>query len=167
MKPALLLALKNKRHAMAGFTLIEMVMVLTLIGIFGMVSMPKMLGVGPATLDSQARAFASDLRRTQLLASVRGISLCVQASGTHYSIEPCTQPGVPIIDPATGQSFVGDLKNGVQFTNTAIVPPLAFNSAGQPNHATRYVVGANASTSTLYVDVAALTGYVSTAVGTP
>ncbi len=167
MKPAPLLALNHKRHAMAGFTLVEMVMVLVLIGIFGMVSAPKMVGVGPATLDSQARAFASDLRRTQLLASVRGISLCVQASGTHYSIEPCNQPAVPIIDPATGQAFVGDFKNGVQFTNAAITPPLAFNSAGQPNHATRYVVGANASTSTLYVDVAALTGYVSTAVGTP
>ena len=167
MKPAQLLALKNKRHAMAGFTLIEMVMVLTLIGIFGMVSMPKMLSVGPATLDSQARTFASDLRRTQLLASVRGITLCVQASGTHYSIEPCTQPGMPIVDPATGQSFVGDFRNGVQFTNAAITPSLAFNSAGQPNHATRFMVGSNVSTSTLYVDVTALTGYVSTTVGTP
>lgn len=167
MKLAQLLALKNQGQAMAGFTLIELVMVLALISIFGMVSMPKMLSVGPATLDSQARVFASDLRRTQLLASVRGISLCVQASGSQYSIEPCTQPGVPFIDPATGIAFAGTFRHGVGFTNAAIVPPLAFNSAGQPNHATRYVVGSNAATSTLFVDVAALTGYVSVTVGAP
>lgn len=159
MKSSQRLSSQKLTCAALGFTLLEMVVVLLLIGILGVVSAPHLISVSAATLDSQTKAFASDLRRAQLLASVRGVSLCVQASGTHYSVVQCNQPAVPIIDPATGIAFTGDFQNGVGLTNAAIVPALQFNSAGQPNHATQYIVSAN--TSSYRVDVAALTGYVS------
>jgi prepilin-type N-terminal cleavage/methylation domain-containing protein len=159
MKPVARFGRQTPQCAAAGFTLIEMVVVLVMIGILAAVSAPRFVSMSAATLDSQTKTFASDLRRVQLLASVKGVSLCVQASGTHYSVVPCAQPSVPFIDPATGQAFAGDFKNGVSLTNAAIVPPLEFNSLGKPNHATRFIVSAN--TSSYWVDVAELTGYVS------
>ncbi len=160
MKPTQRLGSQKLPRAAAGFTLLEMVVVLVLIGILGVVSAPRLISLSAATLESQTKAFASDLRRVQLLASVKGISLCVQASGTHYSVVQCAQPAAPFIDPATGLAFAGDFKNGISLINAAIVPPLAFNSAGQPNHATRYVVSAPMSASAFRVDISALTGYV-------
>lgn len=166
MKPSQCHSFNRLQSAALGFTLIELVMVLLLIGTLAAVSAPRLVNISTATLDSQANAFASDLRRVQLLASVRGLSLCVQASGSHYSVAPCNQPGVPFIDPTTNAAFAGDFKNGVTLTNAAIVPPLQFNSTGQPNHATRFIVSANAA-SYFYVDIAALTGYVSVTAGGP
>ncbi len=159
MKPVAHLGGQRPPYAAAGFTLIEMVVVLVMMGILALVSAPHLVSLSAATLDSQTKAFASDVRRTQLLASIQGVSLCIQASGTHYSVVQCAQPTVPFIDPATGLAFAGDFQNGVTLTNAAIVPTLAFNSLGAPNHATRFIVSAD--TSSYLVDIAALTGYVS------
>jgi prepilin-type N-terminal cleavage/methylation domain-containing protein len=159
MKPAARLGGQTPPCAAAGFTLIEMVVVLVMMGILAVVSAPHLVSLSAATLDSQTKAFASDLRRVQLLASVKGVSLCVQASGTHYNVVQCAQPAVPFIDPATGLAFAGDFKNGVMLTNPVIAPTLAFNSLGEPNHATRFIVSAD--TSSFSVDIAAVTGYVS------
>lgn len=151
------------RHitAVVGFTLIEFAIVIALMGILGIIAMPKMLTNPATTLDSQVKTFAADLRRIQLLASVRGSSVCISASGQNYYAYPCSQPTTRIIDPSTGQNFDVTFKNAIYFTNPAIVPALEFNSLGQPNRSVTYIITPTGSTTSLHVTVTALTGYIS------
>lgn len=168
MKPAQPIVAKNKPCNWVGFTLIEMMVVLVLVGILGAYAIPKMLNNSAATLDAQAKTFASDLRRAQLLATLRGVSLCVLAGGSSYSIVyQCTQPSNTIIDPVTGQPFVGAFTNGVALTNAPVAPPLEFNNLGQPNHAASYVIAPSNGLTSFHINVAALTGYVSTTAVSP
>jgi prepilin-type N-terminal cleavage/methylation domain-containing protein len=159
---------QKQRCAALGFSLIELMVVLVLIGILSLVAIPKMLNNPAATLDAQAKTFASDLRRAQLLAGVRGVSLCVLASGISYSVvSQCAQPASVITDPANGQPFARTLTNGVTFTNAAIAPPLEFNNLGQPSQAAAYIVSPSNGAINFHVNVTALTGYVSITVTTP
>ena len=165
MKPTQHHRLMKQQCNAVGFTLIEMVMVLVLIGILSIYAVPNILSMPTSTLDSQAKSFASDLRRTQLLASVRGTSLCVLLrDNSHYSVvSQCAQPSSEIIDPATGLAFRGQFQNGVVFKNYPNLPALEFNSLGQPNRAASYVIAPQSgSTASVNVNVTALTGYVST-----
>ena len=168
MKLSRPLVVQKQRRAGLGFTLIEMLVVLVLVGIFGFFAAPNLLSNPKTTLDSQARAFASDLRRVQLLATVRSVSLCVLAGGSSYSVVyACDQPSTQMVDPATGHPFVREFTHGVAFTNAPIVPPLTFNSLGQPNGAASYTIGPASGTTSFLIHVAPLTGFVATSVATP
>ena len=169
MKPTQNLASRHPQRAAVGFTLIEMAIVLVLLSVLSIYTVPKVFNSSAVTLDSQAKSFASDLRRVQLLSSVRGISLCVKlVDNTHYSVlTQCAQSASTFIDPATGQPFQGQLLYGVIFQNFPNLPALEFNNLGQPSRAASYVIGPQSgSTASFGVNVTALTGYV-TAVANP
>jgi type II secretory pathway pseudopilin PulG len=162
MKPTQHLAARIRLHAEFGFTLIEVVIMIVLTGVISIIATPKMLNNPAITLGSQVKQFAADLRRAQLLATVTGSSVCVSASGQNYYVYQCAQPLSKIIDPSTGKALDVSFKNSLNFTNPAIVPALAFNSLGQPNHATSYTIAPTKGTASLTVNVTALTGYIST-----
>lgn len=147
-------------------------MVVVVLGILSVVALPKMLNNPSATLDVQAKAFASDLRRAQLLASTQAVSVCVLATvntNTYRMVYQCAQPNTSQVkDPATGQAFVGTFTNGVAFSVTP-GQSLEFNSLGQPNlqTPTNYVIVPANGAMSFHVSVTPLTGYVSTTVTTP
>lgn len=112
------------RAATSGFTLIELVTVIAVLGVGSAVFMMK--GPTPAlmTLPSQAQTLASDIRHVQTLATTLGRRLELTFTASGYSMS-C----VDVASPCPAFSVV--LQKGV--TLSSHVPAaLDFNSLGQP-----------------------------------
>lgn len=131
------------RHCVAdprcagGFTLIELVVVIAILGLLSAYAVLKLPSPAQATLPSQARQLASDLRHAQALAITWDQSLVVSASGSRYSIAcrtaaataPCD--ATPVVDPATGSAFSTSLQKDVSF-GSPTTASLSFDSLGRP-----------------------------------
>ena len=157
-----------------GFTLAELVVVIAILGILSAYAVLKLPSPAQATLPSQARQLASDLRHAQALAITWGQSLVVSASGSRYSIAcrtaaataPCD--ATPVVDPATGAAFSVSLQKNVSFGSPSTAS-LTFDSLGRPvdssgtplasDPAASYTLSAGSSTQT--VTVTRLSGKVS------
>ncbi len=153
------------KKSCVGFTLVELIIVIVVLGIVSTYVVMRNFSVADATLPSQAQKMASDIRHAQTLATTWGKSLQLNTTaGTNgvYSVScviatagvsPC---GVsPVINPATGNSFSVELQKGVALAGTAT---LSFNSLGQPNASASYTLTSGGGTKT--ISVAALTGHV-------
>lgn len=158
------LALYNRfQQASAGFTLLEMVIVILLLGILGTYAAPSAFNASKMTLDAQARTLASDLQRAQLLATTTGQAFyfcplingyVVQSSATCPASVP-TQTSV--IQPVA-------VTLDKQATLSATPGALAFNSLGQPNVAGSFqLLSSPSGSGSITVTAAAVTGLVSIA----
>ncbi len=149
--------------SVAGFTLVEMVMVIVLLAVMSVFVVMKSVSPADVTLPSQAQKMATDLRHAQTLASTWGTSLTVSAGGSVYSVSCLTVSGSapcnasPVIDPASGAAFNVGLQQGATFISPTSAT-LTFNSLGQPGAAASYTLSSGSSTST--VSVTATTGKV-------
>lgn len=156
----------------SGFTIIELVIVIVLLGILSTYAAIKSVPASTATLPSQAMKMAADLRHVQALASSWGVSLVVLASeGGHvYSVKcktasatgPCNS--LPVVDPVTGTSFSVDLQSsqpGVTFV-APTTATLTFDSLGRSDVSAIYTLSSGGSASTSTVSVAVTTGRVTT-----
>lgn len=153
-------------HIQSGFTLVELIMVIVVLGIISAYVVTRSSSTATATLASQSQQMASDIRHAQLLATTWGKSLSFSitagANGS-YSVS-CVTAGAapcnvsPVIDPATGAGFTRTLKNGVSLQVASGTSPIVFNSLGQPGAAASYTLTDNTNPDT--IAVAALTGFV-------
>jgi len=149
----------------SGFTLVEAIIVLVIVGILSAYATMNNGNSSAYTLLSQAETMASDLRHVQALATTWGRSLQVSVvAGTSgsYSVS-CVTTGVsapcnasPVIDPATGSPFRVSLQQSAAITGPAL---LQIDSLGKPSAAATYVLSAGGVSKS--VTVAALTGFVS------
>jgi len=115
--------LKYRQQAMAGFTLIESVMVMVLLGIVAAMVMPKAFNPNALTLQAQARNFTASLQKAQLLAITKGVTVTVRVNNSDYSVS-ANVGGLPSPETTT-------LENNATFisgNNTT----LSFDSLGQP-----------------------------------
>lgn len=159
----------------AGFTVVELIIVVVVLGIISAYAIMKTVSPGVATLPSQAQTMANDIRHAQSLAYTGGKSLRLLLVGSNqYAVYSCvantagtilcnTTSTDPIMDPATGQQFIGTLQKGVTLSVLSGTSPLDFNSLGQPSANVAYclkIPGNSGSTCDEAVSVAALTGYV-------
>jgi prepilin-type N-terminal cleavage/methylation domain-containing protein len=151
----------------AGFTLIEIMIVIVIVGIVAVIAFDKNGSPATYTLLSQGELLAANLRHTQTLATTWSRSLSVGlTSGTNgtYSVScmnsstssPCNSS--PVVDPATGSSFSVSLQNNVSISGPAA---LTVDSFGKPSGAATYTL--MSSDSTVTVTVAATTGFVTVA----
>jgi prepilin-type N-terminal cleavage/methylation domain-containing protein len=154
----------GRRIASHGFTLIELVMVMAVVGVIAAYAVVNNLASGAYTLRSQAESLASNLRHAQAMATTRGRSLRVSlTAGTNgsYSVS-CVTAGTtpcdssPVLDPATGTSFAITVQKGVSIAGPAT---LDIDNFGKPSAAATYTLTYGGSTFT--VTVAPLTGYIS------
>lgn len=161
-----MLAILNRRtQASAGFTLLEFVVVIVLMGIVAAYVAPRSFDTGALTLDSQARTLASDLQRAQLLATTQDQLVLVCATSTVYTVQiggscPST---LPTQDQNTLPVVVVLSPNAVVSVSPTPVNRLAisFNSMGKPSGKTDFQLQNSGATSTFTVSVAALSGLVS------
>ena len=141
------------RNSQTGFTLVELIIVIVVLGIMSAYAVMRYTSPAEVTLPSQAQTMASNIRAVQTLATTSGRRIRIDFTATRYTVS-CVDGA----NPCPG--FYVDLENGVTLSTISITP-LDFNSLGQPLNS------AGASTAASYtlggaktVSVAALTGFV-------
>jgi MSHA pilin protein MshC len=140
----------------AGFTLLELVVTLVILGILSAVAMSKLNQpqVDAAWFPDQVRAVVrlaqkqAIAQRARILVVVGAsqISLCYATTSASFTC------GAAVSDLVTGSAIVLDAPGGIALGATST--PFAFNGLGQPSSAVTLTVG----TKTL--QITAETGYV-------
>lgn len=146
--------------ASAGFTLLESVVVIVLLGILAAYVVPKGFGTSSLTLEAQARTLAADLQHAQNLAATSGQTVLVCTSANRYLLQQGGSCPSPLPANQTSEPVFVALGNGVTFVS---LPTLSYNSMGQPSSVASFQIKASDSAATYTVSVAALSGLVSIA----
>ena len=120
----------HRRSTTIGFTVVELVVVITIVGIVALVAIPRFTGAS----SFQSRGFydsaTSVVRFAQKTAIAwrRDVFVCVTA--TRVSAGTAAGCATPIINPVTGAALdTGNAPGGVTLTLAAF----SFDSAGRPN----------------------------------
>ena len=153
-------------RAAAGFTLVELVVTVVLLGILARYAMAKLVTPATMTLPAQAQSLADLIRRAQSLAVVRGqrMSVSVATPGANGRVAIACASG-----PCNTDASLSVSQGAVVLGPS----PIYFNSLGQPVNNAGVALTTNpsppftlsyttgGSTDTYTVTVAALTGRVS------
>ena len=122
--------LLHRPSATIGFTVVELVVVLTIAGIVALVAIPRFMGVS----GFQSRGFYDSAKSVVRFAQKTAIAwrkevfVCVTA--TKVSAGTAAGCATPIINPVTGAALdTGNAPGGVTLTLAAF----SFDSAGRPN----------------------------------
>jgi prepilin-type N-terminal cleavage/methylation domain-containing protein len=154
------------RHA--GFTLIEMVVMLILIGILAVVFVPRAPSKGSLTFAGQAQQLASDIRYVQTLSMTRGQRHCLNLTGNGYRMTTSNCSTSVGVEHPTGAVFPITLE-GVTLSWSGLPGGLVtFTGKGEPYTdaaattalATNAVITLNGDGGTRYVCVSPVTGRV-------
>ncbi len=148
-----------------GYTLVELVLCMLLLGIMGTAAIPKDPGLGPISLDAAAQKIKTDIRYAQNMATTTGDSYGFRVTGnTTYQIYNATTGGVAK-SPTTNQNMNEDLSDNfraVRFNQANY--QITFDSAGKPSSGGGSLVtlqdGTNANV-VKQVSVTTTSGYVS------
>jgi MSHA pilin protein MshC len=116
----------------SGFTLVELVAVILLLGILAFSVAPRFLDKGSIDVSAMAEQLASDIRYTQSLAMTSGQRNRINLAAASYQIT--TSAGAPVTHPATGSTTAISLGN---VSLSGYNPPLtnsyiAFDGKGIP-----------------------------------
>lgn len=159
------------RHKAAGFTLMEIIFTVVILGVLAKFAMMKLITPVTLTLPSQAQSVADAVRRAQSMAVVRGHKVRVSAAAAsspvsfNVLIAPC--PGGACTNDA---SLTLAVDHGVVLCTTSTV---YFNSLGAPVVSAAQAAAAASGSSTFSmsatdactapqtITVTALTGRVS------
>jgi MSHA pilin protein MshC len=139
-----------------GFTLIELIMTMVIVGIIAVVATPRLLG----TSVFKSRGFADQVQATLRYAQKAAIAqhrfVCVAFTGTSItlSIGATTACGTPLLSP-TGGAYVVNAPTDITFA--AVPAAFSFNALGQPTNAPQTI---NISGATNGITIEAETGYV-------
>jgi len=121
--------LLHRPSATIGFTVVELVVVLTIAGIVALVAIPRFMGVS----GFQSRGFYDSAKSVVRFAQKTAIAwrkdvfVCVTATGV--SAGTAAGCATPIVNPATGNALSATAPSGVTLTPAAF----SFDSAGRPN----------------------------------
>jgi prepilin-type N-terminal cleavage/methylation domain-containing protein len=124
-----------------GFTLTELLVILTILGVLSWIAFPKMVAMDEIRLDTAARRLAADLRYAQSLAMSRRIihGVLFDPALEKYTVF-APSPGAPIPDPADrAKTLVMDYPTRTEFKGVLIQsaafgtsPGLTFDYFGVP-----------------------------------
>lgn len=147
----------------AGFTLVELVIVIVVVGVISAYAFMKNSSSSMYSLKSQGQTMANDVRHVQALATTWGRSLRITtaagANGT-YAVS-CVNAGSspcdvsPVINPATGTAFSVSLEKDLVLSGPAT---LDIDSLGKPAASATYQLTIDGATVSVVVQ--ALTGFV-------
>lgn len=130
-----------------GFTLVELVAIIALLGILAFVAVPRFMNQGAVNVSVMAEQLANDIRYTQSLAMTSGQGNRINLTSATYQIT--TSSGGAVVHPVTGNAAPISLNN---VSLSGYNPPLtnnyvAFDGKGIPytDVATSTVLSANAT----------------------
>jgi MSHA pilin protein MshC len=119
----------HRRSAAIGFTVVELIVVITIAGIIALVAIPRFTGTGTF----QSRGFYDSAKsvvrfaQKTAIAWRRDVFVCVTVAGV--SAGTAAGCATPIINPVTGNALIATAPSGVALTPAAY----SFDSAGRPN----------------------------------
>jgi MSHA pilin protein MshC len=152
----------------AGFTLVELVIVLILLGILAISIIPRSPTKGSLTITGQAHQLASDIRYVQSLSMTRGQRFCVNLTSTGYSMTTSNCSTSVGVEHPAGMTFPIVL-DGVTLSWTNLPNNLVtFKGKGEPYTdaaattalAANAVITLNGDGGPLYVCISPATGRV-------
>lgn len=147
--------MSNKQYSFYsqdGFTLVELVIVIVLIGIMSVYAITNDTSPSELSLPSQAEKMASDIRYAQTLSHSTGQRICLTiVSGTNGTYTAANCVGNTIL-------FSFSLAKNVTLNGPTSI---FFDTLGQPSAAASYTLTSGRSTKT--VSITTLTGFVSVA----
>lgn len=121
-----------RSNAEDGFTLVELVAAVLLVGILAFSVVPRYQNRGAISASAMSEQLANDIRYTQSLAMTSGQRNRINLAAAAYQIT--TSAGVPVVHPATGSPAAISLSN---VSLSGYNPPLtnnyiAFDGKGIP-----------------------------------
>lgn len=116
-----------------GFTIVELIAVIVIVGILASVSAPKFIGNDAFAARGAYSTLLSSLRLAQKTAIAQRTTVYVNLNTTTRAIclgynSDCS---TPVIDPATNAAFNKTLPNSVNLATT--LTPIAFTGSGKEN----------------------------------
>ena len=114
------------RSTLHGFTLVEIIVVILLVGILSITIAPRFLNTNVFAERAAADELLSTLRYTQQLAMNRGGGVRLVLGANSYTVELTT--GTQLRSPDGRFPYVNNLPNGI----TATANTVEYNSLGQP-----------------------------------
>jgi len=156
-------------HPAAGFTLVEIIVVVLILAICAAVVIPNVVNTSDMQATSAARMIAADLQYAQSLAiaSQDPISVTFDVSAEQYFLHKANE-SAPLDHPITKQDYVTDFRSrrgferldvvSASFGGTAVV---TFDELGAPESAGTVIL--QAGPHVYQVDVATATGKVTVA----
>ena len=148
----------------SGFSIIEAVVVIALIGILGAVAAPRMISLTALSGTHAHRQTLADLRFAQRRATSSGCPVQVDFEATGYTLTQRTgcRTGpytLPLIDPVTNQApFSVDLSGTVSLSSS--LDPLVFDTLGRVTSVAGAVTDASISVDGLPLVAIGETGLV-------
>lgn len=149
------------RH-IGGFTLVELIMIIIILGILAAVAMPRFVD----RLAFDTRGFADQTRAAiqfgRKVALATGRNVCVNASGSTLALTMANGRGQgaacspDVINPATGAAYsITSPSANVSYSNA--LSPLIFRGDGSPSAAGSLTVQGD---SNITINIDGATGYV-------
>lgn len=124
-----------REHRHGGFTLVEAVVIISVIGIMATIAAPRFLSLSELDWARAHRQTLSDLRFAQSRAAASGCPIQVDFAATSYRLRGRTNCRTgpftrEITDPVSNQTpFLVALPGGISITSS--VDPLIFDSLGR------------------------------------
>lgn len=122
----------QRRGRVAGFSLFELVMVITIVGVLAVVALPRLTNASAVTVPAEAARLAASIRYTQGLAMSRGQRYRINFTANTYQItdmagaaivQPLTASTAPVsVSPATLGGYDPPLAGGYVAFDTRGVP---------------------------------------------
>ena len=137
----------RRRLRQSGFTIVELVVAITLVGVLAAIAVPRFIG----TSGFKSRGFFDEATETVRYAQKtsvawrRAIFVCVTA--TTVSASSTADCATPIVHPATGQPLVSTAPTGVTLAGASFsfIAPTATQAGGQPSTGAQVVIAVSST----------------------
>ncbi len=123
-----------RRTRDGGFTLVELIVIILLVGILAFTAIPRFLNKGAVDVSVQAEQLASDIRYTQSLSMTQGVRHCIEldTANSRYRLRSGAGCVTAVTHPVTGDANYINLANVTMAAANISGSYIEFDGRGEP-----------------------------------